>query len=87
MISRIYAVHLSPGFVKSYTALVSLRAFLGLIEGPMAPGIALYLSSFYTRKELSFRYVFHGKSLFWCRPGFTLIFKDCHIPVHGVGAL
>jgi len=33
-----------------------VRAFLGLVEGPLYPGIALYLSSFYTRKELSFRF-------------------------------
>ena len=34
-----------------------MRAFLGLVEGPMFPGIVLYLSGFYTRKELSLRYV------------------------------
>ena len=44
------------GAVKSYAGLVTIRAFLGLIEGPMFPGIVLYLSGFYTRKELSLRY-------------------------------
>lgn len=44
------------GTVKSYAGLVVIRAFLGLIEGPMFPGIVLYLSGFYTRKELSTRY-------------------------------
>ncbi|EJD00760.1 MFS general substrate transporter [Fomitiporia mediterranea MF3/22] len=43
------------GAVKSYAGLVTIRAFLGLIEGPMFPGIVLYLSGFYTRKELSVR--------------------------------
>ena len=46
-----------PGFVTTYAGLVTLRAFLGLVEGPLSPGIFLLLSSFYTRKELSFRYV------------------------------
>lgn len=45
------------GAVKSYAGLVTIRTFLGLIEGPMFPGIVLYLSGFYTRKELSLRYV------------------------------
>jgi len=43
------------GFVTSYAGLATVRSFLGLVEGPMAPGIILYFSSFYVRKELSFR--------------------------------
>ncbi|KJA14608.1 hypothetical protein HYPSUDRAFT_48993 [Hypholoma sublateritium FD-334 SS-4] len=43
------------GLVSSYGGLVTVRAFLGLAEGPMFPGIVLYLSGFYTRKELSIR--------------------------------
>lgn len=43
------------GTVTTYTGLVIVRAFLGLVEGPMFPGIVLYLSGFYTRKELSLR--------------------------------
>ncbi|CAL1707464.1 unnamed protein product [Somion occarium] len=43
------------GVVSSYTGLVVIRAFLGLVEGPMFPGIVLYLSDFYTREELSLR--------------------------------
>ncbi|KAF9529639.1 MFS general substrate transporter [Crepidotus variabilis] len=46
---------MSQGFVKSYAGLATARAFLGLVEGPMFPGIVLYLSGFYTRRELSFR--------------------------------
>ena len=56
----------APGFVTTYTGLVTLRAFLGLVEGPLSPGIFLLLSNFYTRKELSFRYV--AGSLFRRRP-------------------
>ena len=44
------------GTVRSYGGLVTVRAFLGLVEAPMFPGIVLYLSGFYTRKELSLRY-------------------------------
>lgn len=43
------------GTVKSFAGFVTIRAFLGLVEGPMFPGIVLYLSGFYTRKELSLR--------------------------------
>src|SRR5437016_4962350 len=43
------------GTVKSFRGLVLARAFLGLVEGPMFPGIVLYLSGFYTREELSLR--------------------------------
>ena len=50
---------IAPGFVTSYTGLVIARVFLGLVEGPLAPSIVVYLSGFYTRKELSLRYVSH----------------------------
>ena len=43
------------GLVTSFAGLATVRAFLGLVEGPMYPGIVLYLSSFYTREELSLR--------------------------------
>ena len=46
-----------PGFVSTYAGLFTVRAFLGLVEGPLVPGIILLLSSFYTRKDLAFRYV------------------------------
>ena len=36
------------GFVSTYAGLVAVRAFLGLVEGPLVPGIILLLSSFYT---------------------------------------
>ncbi|KAF8883333.1 MFS general substrate transporter [Gymnopilus junonius] len=43
------------GLVTSFAGLVVVRTLLGLVEGPMFPGIALYLSTFYTRKELGLR--------------------------------
>lgn len=45
------------GLVSSYAGLATVRFFLGLVEGPLYPAIVLYLSGFYTRKELSLRYV------------------------------
>ena len=52
----IHTIFFTPGLVTSYAGLATVRAFLGLVEGPMFPGIVLYLSGFYTRKELSLRY-------------------------------
>lgn len=46
------------GFVTSYHGLIAVRFFIGLVEGPMFPGIVLYLSGFYTRAELSVRVAF-----------------------------
>lgn len=43
------------GFITTYEGLIVARAFLGALEGPMFPGIVLYLSGFYTRSELSVR--------------------------------
>ena len=38
---------------------MTARVFLGFCEGPMAPAMVVYLSNFYTRKELSLRYPSH----------------------------
>ncbi|KAF7967632.1 hypothetical protein HWV62_33657 [Athelia sp. TMB] len=43
------------GLVTSFAGLVTVRFLLGLMEGPMFPGIVLYLSGFYTREDLSLR--------------------------------
>lgn len=58
-------VVLFQGFVYNYGGLIAARFFLGLLEGPMFPGIVLYLSGFYTRAELSLRiaYFFSAASL------------------------
>ena len=34
---------------------MACRLFLGLAEGPLFPGLILYLTLFYTRKELAVR--------------------------------
>lgn len=43
------------GFITSYSGLIASRFFLGLVEGGLFPGIVLYLSTFYTRRELQLR--------------------------------
>lgn len=45
----------AQGFVKSYAGLIIIRLILGALEGPLFPGMVLYLSGFYTRTELSMR--------------------------------
>lgn len=45
------------GFVIGFKGLLGVRFFLGVVEGPVAPAIFLYLSGFYTRSELGLRYV------------------------------
>ncbi|GAA5834469.1 hypothetical protein JCM3766R1_005221 [Sporobolomyces carnicolor] len=42
-------------FVKSFGAGIAVRFLLGLAEGGVFPGIALYLSRFYRNSELAFR--------------------------------
>ncbi|PPR06291.1 hypothetical protein CVT24_001097 [Panaeolus cyanescens] len=51
-------VVVAQGFVKSYGGLVAIRLILGALEGPLFPGMVLYLSGFYTRSELSLRIAF-----------------------------
>lgn len=41
--------------VTSFSALVFLRALLGISEAAVSPGIPFYLSFFYKREELAFR--------------------------------
>lgn len=43
------------GFVRNYHALVVVRIFLGITEGGLLPGIVLYLSMMYTRREMGLR--------------------------------
>lgn len=72
------------GLVKSFHGLVVARAFLGLVEGPMFPGIVLYLSGFYTREELSLRiaYFFSAASL---SGAFSGLLAAGISNMHGVG--
>uniref|UniRef100_A0A8H7XU46 Major facilitator superfamily (MFS) profile domain-containing protein n=1 Tax=Psilocybe cubensis TaxID=181762 RepID=A0A8H7XU46_PSICU len=55
----------AEAFLTSFRGLFSAQFFLGLFDGPLFPGILLYLSGCYTREELSFRIAlfFSGASL------------------------
>jgi MFS family permease len=43
------------GFVRSFASFFAVRALLGLAEGGLLPGIVLYLSGMYTRREMAVR--------------------------------
>ncbi|KAL8992692.1 MAG: hypothetical protein Q9169_006906 [Polycauliona sp. 2 TL-2023] len=46
------------GLVQNYRGMLACRLLLGLAEGPLLPCLVLYLTIFYTRKELAFRFSF-----------------------------
>ncbi|KAF9479974.1 MFS general substrate transporter [Pholiota conissans] len=72
------------GLVSSFAGLATARFFLGLVEGPMFPGIVLYLSGFYTREELSLRiaFFFSAASL---SGAFSGLLAAAISNMHGVG--
>jgi MFS family permease len=43
------------GFVQSYSGLMVARAFLGLAEGGLFPGVSYFITMWYTRKECGTR--------------------------------
>ncbi|KAG9251913.1 putative MFS transporter [Emericellopsis atlantica] len=43
------------GFVQNFTGLVAVRVLLGLLEGGLLPGLTVYLTLFYTKKEIALR--------------------------------
>jgi MFS family permease len=43
------------GFVNNFGSYFAVRALLGLAEGGLLPGMVLYLSGMYTRRELALR--------------------------------
>lgn len=43
------------GFVKNANSFIAVRAVLGLTEGGLLPGIVLYLSGLYTKREIGLR--------------------------------
>ncbi|KAJ7286879.1 major facilitator superfamily domain-containing protein [Mycena rebaudengoi] len=49
------AVCVSTAFIKNFGGFMAVRMFLGLAEGGVMPGIAYYLSMWYTRDELALR--------------------------------
>jgi MFS family permease len=53
------------GVVQSYGGLIACRLLLGLMEGGLLPGLTVYLTMFYTKKELALRigYLFVSSAL------------------------
>ncbi|KAF2121991.1 high-affinity nicotinic acid transporter-like protein [Lophiotrema nucula] len=53
------------GIVQSYAGLIVCRLFLGAVEGGLFPGMAIYLTFFYTKRELALRigYLFVSAAL------------------------
>ncbi|KAH7138146.1 major facilitator superfamily domain-containing protein [Dendryphion nanum] len=53
------------GIVQNYAGLLVCRLFLGAVEGGLFPGMAIYLTFFYTKKELALRigYLFVSAAL------------------------
>lgn len=43
------------GIVQSYAGLIVCRLLLGLVEGGLFPGMAIYLTMFYGKKEIALR--------------------------------
>ncbi|KAF9038140.1 MFS general substrate transporter [Panaeolus papilionaceus] len=76
----------AQGFVKSYAGLIIIRLILGALEGPLFPGMVLYLSGFYTRTELSMRiaFFFSTASL---SGAFSGLLAAALTNLHGVGNL
>lgn len=53
------------GVVQNYAGLIVCRLLLGLVEGGLFPGCAIYLTFFYTKRELALRigYLFVSAAL------------------------
>lgn len=50
-------------FVSNYAALIACRLLLGVFEAGLFPGVILYLSMFYNRRNVSLRQAaFYGTS-------------------------
>lgn len=48
-------IGMAMGFAQDFTGMLVVRAFLGASEGGLLPGIVLYLSMMYRRKEIGIR--------------------------------
>lgn len=48
-------IALATGFVKNFGSLVALRLLLGVFEAGLFPGLNVYLTFFYTKRELALR--------------------------------
>lgn len=53
------------GIVQNFGGLIACRLLLGLLEGGLLPGLTVYLTMFYTKKELGLRigYLFVSSAL------------------------
>ena len=53
------------GVTQNYAGLIACRILLGLVEGGLFPGLAVYLTLFYTKRELALRigYLFVSAAL------------------------
>ena len=53
------------GVAQNYAGLIVCRLFLGAVEGSLFPGMAIYLTFFYTKRELALRigYLFVSAAL------------------------
>lgn len=53
------------GITQNYGELIACRILLGLVEGGLFPGMAVYLTFFYTKRELALRigYLFVSAAL------------------------
>lgn len=49
-------------FLKSSSGFYAVRFFIGALEGGYIPGMALYISRYYTNQELALRYAFFWAS-------------------------
>lgn len=74
------------GVTHNYAGLVVCRLFLGAVEGGLFPGLAIYLTFFYTRRELALRigYLFVSAALAGACGG-LLAYAIGHM--HGVAGL
>ncbi|OTB01996.1 hypothetical protein M426DRAFT_63118 [Hypoxylon sp. CI-4A] len=48
-------IAMCTGFVQSYGSLIAVRLILGVVEAGLFPGLNVYLTFFYTKKELALR--------------------------------
>lgn len=52
------------GVVQNYAGLIVCRLILGALEGGLFPGMTIYLTMFYTKRELALRVGMVGLALF-----------------------
>jgi MFS family permease len=49
---------MSQGFLHNFRAIMAVRFFIGIVEGPFLPGLIFLLSCWYTKEELGKRIAF-----------------------------